>query len=557
VKLKRIMLPSLLAVAWTGLNAFKPPVIDDPAYLALARQISRAPLDPYGFEQFWYQEPEPANHILAPPVLPYWLGLGIRFFGENVVLLKLWLFPVAALFLFAADALLRRFAPRVAAPFLIATVVTPSVLPAFNFMLDVPALAFALAAAALFLHSLDKRSLGLALAAGLVAGLATQTKYTGLLALPLLTGISLLYRRLLAGLLASGMAALLFAGWELFIWSHYRESHFLYSVENSQTTFGERLNLAGTGVTLLGGVAPGLAMLGLASLGVKRLWVLVAAALLATGYAVLAIIPDSGASDWLPWEERDGIGALAHFLTGCGWCVLGVLAVIGFCLAFRFRPDAYLPILRRRLPRSLLVLLLWFGIEIGGFFVLTPFPATRRVMGMTVIGTLLIGWLASRTCRSVPRRRTLWLAVCATGTLGLFYAGIDLADARTEPRAVCEATKFIRDHDAEPTIWFTGHWGLHYEAEREGGRPLIPGYSLLQTGDWLIVAPDWMPRQKFVPDERQGRPLYTVRIDRCLRLRTLPAYYGGRNSIEWWPSPMLELKIYRIESAWIPESPNP
>ena len=43
----------------------------------MAQQIAKAPLDPYGFEQFWYQQPQPANEVRAPPVLPYWLGLGM------------------------------------------------------------------------------------------------------------------------------------------------------------------------------------------------------------------------------------------------------------------------------------------------------------------------------------------------------------------------------------------------------------------------------------------------------------------------------------------------
>src|SRR5437868_3901982 len=85
--------PVVLAALVTLANAAKPVVVDDTAYLAFARQIAARPLDPYGFELFWYSLPEPAMEILAPPVLPYWLAAGIRLFGEHVVLLKLWLFP--------------------------------------------------------------------------------------------------------------------------------------------------------------------------------------------------------------------------------------------------------------------------------------------------------------------------------------------------------------------------------------------------------------------------------------------------------------------------------
>ena len=39
----------------TGLNALKPPIIDDGLYIDLARHISTHFLDPYGFHYLWYQ----------------------------------------------------------------------------------------------------------------------------------------------------------------------------------------------------------------------------------------------------------------------------------------------------------------------------------------------------------------------------------------------------------------------------------------------------------------------------------------------------------------------
>ena len=85
----RWVVPVMLAAAMTGLNALKAPCIDDPAYLAVGRQIAAHPLDPYGFDQFWYNQPQPANEVLAPPVLPYWLGLGMRLVGDDITLLKI------------------------------------------------------------------------------------------------------------------------------------------------------------------------------------------------------------------------------------------------------------------------------------------------------------------------------------------------------------------------------------------------------------------------------------------------------------------------------------
>ena len=255
-----LALPVLLAAALIAADAVKPPLIDDTAYLALARQIAHHPLDPYGFEQFWYSEPEPANHVLAPPVLPYWLALGIRIVGEQPWLLKVWLFPIALLFVFAMRALLKRFAHSMAEPMLVLAVFSPAVLPALDLMIDLPSIAFSLSALEIFFRALDRRSWRLTIVAGLLTGLAMQTKYIGFLTPPLLMVASVLHRRILPGLLAGVIAAGLFAGWETFVWWKYGESHFLYSLSENPFDWQDKIDLAPWLVTLFGALAPGIAI---------------------------------------------------------------------------------------------------------------------------------------------------------------------------------------------------------------------------------------------------------------------------------------------------------
>src|SRR5262245_61767047 len=91
----------LLAVLYTGLNCAKPLLNDAAAYFYYARQIAHHPLDPYSHSHLWYDLPDPANTILAPPALLYYWAPAVRLFGEQPVLWKLWLFPVALLFVWA------------------------------------------------------------------------------------------------------------------------------------------------------------------------------------------------------------------------------------------------------------------------------------------------------------------------------------------------------------------------------------------------------------------------------------------------------------------------
>src|SRR5262249_26947003 len=131
--------PLALAVLVALANAAKPVTVDDTAYLTYARHIAENPTDPYGFTVFWYAAPEPAMQVLAPPVVPYWLAVGLRIVGDSPPLLKLWLFPFVYLLAWALRALLVRFArgsEDFAFPLLM---LSPAVLPTVNLMLDIPA----------------------------------------------------------------------------------------------------------------------------------------------------------------------------------------------------------------------------------------------------------------------------------------------------------------------------------------------------------------------------------------------------------------------------------
>src|SRR5262249_39195553 len=143
---------------------------------------------------------------------------------------KLWLMPFSLLLVFSLHALLRRFARGLELPLLALTVLSPAVLPALNLMIDLPALSLSLSALCLFLRAADRDRLGMALLAGLVSGLAMQTKYTGLVTPALLAVYAVLFRRVRLGVAAVAVALAVFVGWEAFVAARHGESHFLCGV---------------------------------------------------------------------------------------------------------------------------------------------------------------------------------------------------------------------------------------------------------------------------------------------------------------------------------------
>src|SRR5262249_2200286 len=94
------LFPAILTLFWTACNAAKPLHIDDATYYRFARQALEHPTDPYGFSILYFNRPLPANHVLAPPVVPYWWAAGMRVLGNVPWLWKIWFLPFAALFVF-------------------------------------------------------------------------------------------------------------------------------------------------------------------------------------------------------------------------------------------------------------------------------------------------------------------------------------------------------------------------------------------------------------------------------------------------------------------------
>src|SRR5262249_34031788 len=156
----------------------KPLHVDDPAYYQHAAHLAQRPLHPYDFKILWYEYPEPANTVLLPPVMAYWLAVPIRLFGLKVFLWKLWLLPFCLVFSFALERLFNPFAAGLEVPLLWMTVLSPAFFPSLNLMPDIPALSLALAGLVVFLKAIDRHSPTLAIGAGVLCALAMQTKYT-------------------------------------------------------------------------------------------------------------------------------------------------------------------------------------------------------------------------------------------------------------------------------------------------------------------------------------------------------------------------------------------
>jgi hypothetical protein len=469
-----VVAAGLLLIA---LNAIKPVHVDDPVYLSYGAEFVRHPLDPYAF-RFGSPYIMPANNTLVPPVLPYWLGTGTLLFVDHPALLKFWLLPFGLALAWAVDFLATRVAPSLRVPLIWLCVLSPTTLPGFNFMLDVPALALGLTALAIAMRSVEQNSWGLTLLAGLVAALAIQTKYTGITSCAAILVWCALQGQSKRGVVAVALALSLVVGWECMLAWSQGESHFLVQLRMRQGAFFWRcLHLVLPLLSLMAGLAPAVALLGLMALGWTDRCVLAAGLGMLAGFAILAIVPSQ-----------------APLLIGAnGRPILTFSNLVYFLLAapvwYVFMRGCLQLVRQTRGPDGPdrlvgLFLLAWLALEIGGYFALSPFPAARRVVGLLLVFTFLVGRMAHQ--RGISPRAAGRVAACGAA-LALLIFVTDSFDAFAERAAALEVTRRAYPLAKSCTFWHLSWWGFSYYADREGLLPLQLNRQTPRPGDLIAL----------------------------------------------------------------------
>ncbi|MCP3980520.1 MAG: HEAT repeat domain-containing protein [bacterium] len=519
-----------LALLLTALNAVKPLHIDDPFIHRVAEQVRADPTDPYGFDIFWLQWPQPVHEELTPPVVPYWWALGLTL-AEHPVAWKLWLFPFALILTVALHSILRRFARGVELPVVALTVLSPAILPGFNLMQDVPALALAAAALALYFEAHARDSWVWALAAGGLAGLATQTKYTAVAVLAVIALHGLLSRRFLRAGAAVGLALAVFFGWEALMTARYGQGMFFGQVEHG-LFWVPRGQMVLHLLRLLGATAPALLLLGLAALGATRGILTAGAAVVCGGFLSLLFVP---------------VETLLYPVLGAGLAL-----AVGACASGRLL-TAGIAGLSRPARKVDWLLAGWLVVEIGVFFAASPFPAVRRILGLTIVSTVILARALSRQAR----REALRGVVAVVTALGLLLGGlfwyVDLREAQASPAAVRQALAEIGARSDGSRVWFVGHWGFQHYCEQAGFRPVVPDVSRVRAGDWLLV-PDPVDQQRIVLDGDELAAAGRVAVETGPALRTGYGYYGGSSALTHARGPRLTVDLYRARRDFVARS---
>lgn len=478
----RSLLLCLLAVGalhWLVL-ADKPIHIDDPHYVYAAKHVFVEPLVPFGNTINWQQAPGPAYlDNINPPVFVYLLAAWMMVVGESEVGWHLLSLAFVLLATYSAVLVASRFTRH---PLWVAAMVmlAPTVLPSVNLMLDMPSLALALAATALWIKGVDEDRLGVAALGGLIAGLAALTKYHALVLLPLLGVYAVLWdrRRFLIALVP---AVALMGAWSLHNILVYpgARPHFLMASSYRPFERGASYwwrNLHALGLVLGSSlVFPAVLLMGLRRLLVLTPWLLL-------GLVVVLATPTLA-----PWWEHPRYHARTELL----WFGLNSVMLLLFALLPLTQHSGERQRGRQWVAanRDTLFLCSWVVVVMGSLFLLAHHQAPRYHW----LALLPFVCLLARAAGQLPvpslrlARGLLWLGLGAQVAVALFVAAADhvhASSARDAPQQL-KATIDLADR----RVFCVGHWGFQYYCEQAGFVTLDSLKTRLRPGD-LVVIPE-------------------------------------------------------------------
>jgi 4-amino-4-deoxy-L-arabinose transferase-like glycosyltransferase len=432
--------------------------VDDTNILAIAKQIARAPFDPYGFYFNWTGFARPAFDILAnPPLVPYMLAAWAKLFGWSEIALHSLtvLCGVAAIFAFAS--LARSFGRRDALfPALLA--VSPAFFIASHVVMpDIEMLALMLGAVAAAMRYREDGSRAAAVIAFACGFLVVLAKYNGVIVIPVLITIAVLSpgrRRVLAAIAVSPVIGLTL--WNLFTLRQYGAMHLVALAAERNLNIQETLaDLARRGMHFS------------AADTIVSMVVITGLAIVPIGWQLVA----SRGRDWVIALVA-GVAAFAIAFLRLDYPLSSALLL---ALGVAFGVRAFAAVFAERA----VVAWVWIA-SVVAFQIITIFIGVRYVFPLLPAILLL-----------TPATRTIVrpLAMLAIALSACLAVAIAIGDAEAANCYRHAANKL-----AGRRFWFAGHWGLQWYGAEAGGRMIdVKHPPLLQRGDIVIAAPRAFP----------------------------------------------------------------
>jgi hypothetical protein len=489
----------------------KPFHIDDPLFVWVAEQIRKHSGDFYGFQVNWFHTFEPMHEVFQnPPLVCYYIAAWSSCFGwSEVALHSAFLIPALSA-VWGIYSLAAVFCSRPAFA-TAAAILTPAFLiSATSVMCDVTLIAFWVWTVRLFERGIERESPAIFISAGLLAGLAYLTKFSGLALVPLLIVYALIRRRRFGWWLITPLIALLFAaGYEILTRKLYGHGHLFqasgYAIE--QGTKPHLFEKVVVGIGFAGGCF--LPLLFYAPFVWPRgRWIPIGIAIFVIGLLVLPFAPGlapvlrpNGVTHW-PVSLQSALFTVSGIHLLALAVAFGVPHLGGHCAnaASPGFPEKWSRTILCRFDIASLFLLLWvlgiFTFAIGVNWVINARSFLPAIPALAIL-------VARRIDCHVPlqeyRFSWRWLAPAfAAAIITLWLTWSDYAVARSQRTTAQELCAKYHDrttvsdgptgfHRRTGSVWFEGHWGFQYYMQKLGAKPLDMVHPEAQKNDIVII----------------------------------------------------------------------
>jgi 4-amino-4-deoxy-L-arabinose transferase-like glycosyltransferase len=453
--------------------------VDDTLFVYVARQITKHPLDPYGFKVNWFLDAVPMAHETKnPPLASYYIAAAASFVGWSERALHLaFLLPALAVIL-GTYRLAQRFtnSPLLAAT---ATLLTPGFLvSATSVMCDTMMLALWLWAIIFWIEGLEPRKPHYLAISIFLITVCALTKYFGAALILLLAAYSW------ARLRSLGSWAWYFLLPIVILTGYQHWTKAVYGLrmisEAAHMSAGVRQARQSSALAT--------ALVDLSFVGGCTLPALTLAPLLWARRKILVVCLLGGIAGFLISTGRLGLGEMLwppdfyghSFLVGIE---LTLFIAAGFSVLALAATDAW----KRKDADSLLLMLWVFGTFVFTGFLNWAINARSVIPLIPAVGILLarrVDTLRTSSVRWRPVMLVIPLAVAGAVSLWLTWADTELANsARTAATLIEQKTR-----NQPGTVWFLGHWGFQYYMESFGARPVVVNDPPHRAGDFLATA---------------------------------------------------------------------
>jgi 4-amino-4-deoxy-L-arabinose transferase-like glycosyltransferase len=444
--------------------------MDDTLFVMAAKQIRKAPLDPFGFQLTWEQVPQPMSEVTQnPPLASYYIALIADIAGWSERALHLGFLLPALVMVLGTYRLASHFTryPLLAA---LATLLTPGVVvSASGVMCDTTMLALWVLAMILWIEALEPPKALYLASAGMLITAAALSKYFGAALIPLLLVYSVLrLRAMKLRLLYLAIPLPFLAAYQYWTVSKYGHGMLLgaahYAMNLRAGPAESYLTLALVGMSFAGGAA--LSALTLAPLVWQRKQIVIGL-VVAAGATLTLMLNPAVAARPQPW-------LIASQLLLFSFSGLSLLAL------------ALSDYWSRRDAESALL-----GLWIVGTLVFTIFVNwsinVRSVLPLIPAAGILLARRFPRDDAGFSRRMQTGAAIAlgVSGIVSIWVAAGDAALANVARDAAATVTQKLQGETG--TLWFEGHWGFQYYMELRQAQAVNLSDPKLNPGDWVVL----------------------------------------------------------------------